>query len=86
MISLVSMTVWKQLANLLEKDMDSHDIWKNAYKCNIIEFLETYWKDFSVVPFKVNSHVLIGSSSYWLPNDSYYVSLEKLVSDQLVIS
>ena len=54
MISLVSMTVWKQLANLLEKDMDSHDIWKNAQKCNIIEFLETYWKDFSVVPFKVN--------------------------------
>lgn len=30
MISLVSMTIWKQLANLLEKDMDSHDIWKNA--------------------------------------------------------
>ena len=30
MISLVSMTIWKQLANLLEKDMDSHDICKNA--------------------------------------------------------
>ena len=33
-----------------------------------------------------NSQDLIGNSPYYLPNDFHHVSLENLVSDQLVIS
>ena len=34
---------------------------------------------------KFNSKDLISNSPYCLPNDSHYVSLENLVSDQLII-
>ena len=33
----------------------------------------------------LNSQDLVSNSPYCLPNDSHYVSLENLVSDQLVI-
>ena len=47
-------------------------------------YMQTREKSFQSVQKLYNSQDLISNSPYCLPNDSRYVSLENLVSDQLV--
>ena len=57
----------------------------NSYNRNHVPYNTIEWNEEKTKCLTLNSQDLISNSPYCLPNDSHYVSLENLVSDQLVI-
>ena len=57
----------------------------NSYNRYHVPYNTIEWNEEKTKCLTLNSQDLVSNSPYCLPNDSHYVSLENLVSDQLVI-